>query len=343
MLILMLGSLFAQRPGLDASLFGNQLPPIPDKPDTGDSGWITEEAPAAPKAAPPQDAAPPAESSPSTNTERPVPRLPVPGKDDKEKAKEPKPEKRSWLPWKRRKQEEERLKKERAKYGPRLGETKHGISRGGGGGDIGLLPSELRRWQRDPRKAMREAKAERKMLMLWLMDSKRSTPSKQMAVELFRHTQFLRMAKDHMVLTKVDYGETDIAAHPYAKFLKEKLNALGYPILVLFSPDSEEMWRYKGYRTGRYPDIIGELRHEVKTFQLRERDRQEKLIEGGFRTWRNHKKEEIFAKAIGISREEKTVTLVDDFGRKGAYSVLKLSREDLDYLSKRFPLKNAAK
>ena len=325
------GTLSAQ---IDTTLFGDDLgPAIPDSLETGEDWMVVEEAPAAPASQP----APSAVSQPSaaSSTSPSIEESSVPAaKSETPKAK------RSWLPWKtkrmRRAETESRLEAERAKFGPRMSGVKARSSQGGGAFDSGLMESELRRWQRDPRNAMATARAERKMLLLWITDSVRSGGSKPMAKEVFRHTIFLRLMKDYMVLTKLDFADPDIASNKYTKHLKNKLKVMGYPVLVLFSPDSEELWRYVGYRSGRFSEIIDQLGYQSEVFVRKENHRYERLVKSGYRTWSNYKKEPIFAKAVSVSREEKTVVLLDEAGKRYTYPVVKLSKEDRDWLAEQF-------
>ena len=139
-----------------------------------------------------------------------------------------------------------------------------------------------------------------------------------------------------MVLTKVDFAEPAIAGHSYARYLKEKLDVLGYPILILFSPESEEVWRFRGYRRGRFPEVISDLRYQVKTHALKERDRHEKLLAKGYRDWTNDRNQPAFAKALEVSREDKTVLFLDGNGKRYRYPVIRLSGEDRDWLAEHF-------
>ena len=72
------------------------------------------------------------------------------------------------------------------------------------------------------------------------------------------------------------------------------------------------------------------------TFALKERHRHEKLIEKGYRTWNNVKNQPIFAKAIEVCREEKTVLLIDEDGEQYRYPVEKLSGGDRAWLAEEF-------
>lgn len=319
---------------IDPTLFGDHLgPAISELPDTGED-WLAveEESPAAEKAIP----------APETGAEFPGASddpADAPKSTESQAARE-KPEQRksSWfrLPWSNKSRErEERLAEERAASGFKLGEFRKGQVQDQGYVDSGISPSELRRWKRDPRKAMIQAREERKLLLLWMTDSF-LTNCKTQAIEVFRHTQFLRMARDYMVLTKIDFAEADIASHPYTRELKDKLNVLGSPVLILFSPDSKEVWRYTGYRSGRHPEIIGALRFQIKSHALKERHRHETLVESGFRDWVNDRDESVFAKAIDVSLEDRTVLFVDDLGEHYRYPVVKLSEEDRAWLAERF-------
>lgn len=339
-----LGTLGVVQAQIDPTLFGDHLgPPIPGLPDTGEEFVVMDGA---------QDLTPPPALTPAGPGAASAaqdglawePELPGEGGasqagGDIEGAAEKK-NGRSWfrLPWgkKGRAEAEARLEQERAKYGPQLGKLRTGASVGGGAVDSGLTPSELNRWKRDPRKAMVEARAGRRLLLLWMTDSLRSSSSKSQAVEVFRHTQFLRMAKDYMVLTKIDFAEPDLASHPYSKYLKEKLNVLGYPALILFDPDSQEIWRYRGYRRGRYPEIISELRYQVKTHALKEQHVRDQLVSKGYRDWTNDRDQLVFAKAVEVSREEKTVTFLDRYGKRYRYPVIRLSNDDRNWLAERF-------
>ena len=325
--------------GIDASLFGNKNngPAIHSWPDTGDGAWMKLETP---PAAPPQAAPIPRPTQPPQDF---TPRLPIAPRVDDSAAEAPKPKKRRpLLPWNRKKQRDQEKAAEQVKNGPRLSDLKTRTSSDGGSanGDSGLLPSELHRWKRDPRKAMVQARKERKLMLLWLTDSVRIEAGTQLAIELFRHTKFLRLAKDYMVLTRVDYGDNDIASHPYAKTLKEKLNAVGLPFMILVTPDGEEVWRSVGYRPGRFSNILGDLKLEVQRFALKEKYRFEKLEEKGYRFWTNYQNRPMFALAVALSRTDKKVTLQDEYGKRSLYPVLKLSAEDRAYLSERFPKLN---
>lgn len=339
-LLLGMSPAFAQ---IDTTLFGDNLgPAIPDRLDTGEDWMVIEEEPqAAPAPAPapaPVTAAPGLDMAPELvpeATSPPPSEIRVP-----EAASSVPKKKRSWLPWRTRKQREEdareRLDAERAKYGPRMSGLKSRSSTSSGGLDSTLKESEIRRWQRDPRKAMAQAKEERKLLLLWISDSVRSGSSKPLSIEVFRHTKFLRMMKEYMVLTRLDFGEPDIASHKYSRHLKDKLKVMGYPVLILFSPDSEELWRYVGYRSGRFPEIIDQLGYRVEVFARKENHRYEQLLKAGYRDWSNRRKEKVFAKAVSVSREEKTVVFKDEKGKKYTYPVVELSEEDREWLAEKF-------
>ena len=332
------GNSFGQ---IDTTLFGDDLgPAIPDRLETGEDWMVVEESPEV-SAVPAPLPEPSLDPTPAPSAIAPTPASPSVEERSVPEAEPEKPKaKRSWLPWKtkrtRREEAEARLEAERAKYGPRMSGLKRRASQGGSGFDSGLMESELRRWKRDPRKAMAQARAERKMLLLWITDSVRSGTSKPMATEVFRHSKFLRLMKDYMVLTKLDFAEPDIAAHKYTKYLKDKLKVMGYPVLVLFSPDSEELWRYVGYRSGRFPEIIDQLGYQAEVFVLKENHRHQQLVSNGYRQWTNYKNEPIFAKALSVSREEKKVVLLDEQGKRYSYPVVKLSKEDRDWLAEKF-------
>ena len=341
---LVLACLFLQRASaqIDATLFGDgHGPPIADLPDVGDDWLVVEESPPPPPR--------PHELS-ITDTSLPEePQVDPPRPDSGERdfgkrnpeAKAPEAVRErpvirrgSQFSWKNRQRAQRPPKQERNEYGPRLGKARFGVV--GGNVDLSPLPSGLGRWKRDPRKAMAQARAQRKLLLLLVTDSLRSPSAETQEIEVFRHTQFLRMAKDHMVLTRLDLADAEIASHKYTRHLKEKLKIMGFPVLVLFAPDSKEVWRHNGYRSGRSTEIISDLRYQVKTFALKERDRREKLLAEGYRTWVNDKKQSVFAKATGVSREEKTVLLVNEYGENCRYSVVRLSEKDRRWLAEKF-------
>ena len=334
-----MGAAIGQGRGVDPSLFVDTVGgSIPDAPDTGEGGWLEIQEtpapspvvkPAAVPDAPAVDGSPPV---PPVNAARRAKLNP----NAKPKAPElPRKKKGSWLPWKKKKPVPTTID---PRLQPRISKPQARSSKGPGinAGASGLTPSELGRWKRDPRKAMAKARAERRMLLLWMTDSKRSGPSKSLAMEVFRHTHFLRMAKKSFELTRVDFGEYEIASHPYTKKLKKQLKVAGFPVLILFHPDGSEAWRYMGYRSNRYPEVIGQLAEAVNRFSLNERDHRKRLVAQGFRNWTNYKKVPMFAKALSVSREDKEVVLVNEYGEQFRYSVLKLSAADRDLLSEQF-------
>ena len=134
---------------IDTTLFGADLgPAIPDSLETGEDWMVIEEAPAVPEPTP----EPEPSVAPNPVPIEPAPVQPAPSVE-KRSVPEAEPEtpkvKRSWLPWKRKRQQREaeqsRLEAERAKYGPRMSGVKARSSQGGSGFDSGLMESELRR------------------------------------------------------------------------------------------------------------------------------------------------------------------------------------------------------
>lgn len=249
-----------------------------------------------------------------------------------------------WLPWGKEKRKKEsalqrKLAELEAERRPRISEPKVRKTTGGDvGNDTGLSASELGRWEIDPRRAMKDAREQRRMLLVWMTNSKGVAPSRSMAIELFRHTQFLTMARDAMNLARIDFGDTNIASHPFTREWKANLKVNGYPTLILFSPDGQEIWRFTGYRAGRYALILDQLRALVEKHHRSEEVRLTNLRRAGYRDWTNPVTDTtVFAKAVSLSREEKTVTLLLPDGKRYPYSVLKLSEADRNWLAEAYP------
>lgn len=206
------------------------------------------------------------------------------------------------------------------------------------GGNNPFMDADLSRWRRDPRGAMRQAQAERKLLLLWFANSKLdkiNPKAARMGVELFEHTDFLKLAQDNIVRVRVDYGEDDTASHPYAKLLQSAFGVMGFPHIIVYSPDKQKLWERRGYKPNQFTVYLPEITELVGNHKLREQSRMSRLLADGYRNWSNFRKQSLFAKPVELSRETKLVTLRLTNGQQFPYPVIYLSDDDRGWLAEK--------
>jgi len=107
-------------------------------------------------------------------------------------------------------------------------------------------------WTEDYAKAMKQAKAENKHVLLDFTGSDWCSWCIKLDHEIFDKASFKSFAKDNLVLVKVDFPEsTPIAAKTKAQNekLKGQFGITGFPTLFILDADGKQVWK-GGYMAG---------------------------------------------------------------------------------------------
>lgn len=110
-------------------------------------------------------------------------------------------------------------------------------------------PNELP-WQTDLAKALQQAKAENKMVLMDFTGSDWCPPCKALHSTVLISKEFADFARTNLVLVEVDFPRSK----PQSKELKAANEALsakfkieGYPTVIVLDPDGKELKRQVGY------------------------------------------------------------------------------------------------
>lgn len=174
-------------------------------------------------------------------------------------------------------------------------------------------------WMKSESEALRASRRSGKPLLIWFTDSAKSPASRTLSEELLTTSEFQDWAEEHTVRLVVDMTQgsnIDDAVRKtlYARQLKKKYNARGFPTLVVVSPSGEVIERYTGYRRGKEDFIFGQVKQGVSVAVENQKAWRSSLQRKGYREWSDGKGHGIFAK-LGYYRDG-DVILVEPDGTK---------------------------
>ena len=186
-------------------------------------------------------------------------------------------------------------------------------------------------WMKSEAEALRESRKSGKPLLIWFTDSKNSTASRTLSEKLLTTSEFQAWAEENTVRLVVDQTQgsnIDDAARKkiYARDLKKKYNARGFPTLMVVSPSGEVIGRYTGYRRGKEDFIFGQVKQGVSVAVENQRVWRASLEKKGYREWSDGKGREIFAK-LGYYKDGDLV-LVEPDGTRARTHEKRLSPAD---------------
>jgi thioredoxin-related protein len=192
-------------------------------------------------------------------------------------------------------------------------------------------------WMKSETEALRESRKTGKPLLIWFTDSARSSTCKTLSQQLLTTQDFQNWADENTVRLVVDQtgdGDIDMATRKkvYARNLKKKYAARGYPTLMVVSPSSEVIGRYTGYRRGKEDFIFGQVKQGVEVANENRRVWHSSLEKKGYRMWSDGKGHDIFAK-LGYYKDGNLI-LVEPEGGKVRVSESRLSAGDRVWIQK---------
>ncbi len=171
-------------------------------------------------------------------------------------------------------------------------------------------------WLRSETEALRESRRSGKPLLIWFTDSVNSPASKTLGEKLFTTSEFQDWAEKNVVRMVVDMNQGSniddaVRKKLYARQLKKKYNARGFPCLVVVSPSGEVIERYTGYRRGKEDFVFGQLKQGVALGIESRNAWKTSLAKKGYRNWSDGKGHEVFAK-LGAYKEGKLILVEPD-------------------------------
>jgi hypothetical protein len=202
-------------------------------------------------------------------------------------------------------------------------------------------------WHESPKKARTVAEAEQRCLLLVFSSSQGEAggTSRQMSDEVFATPAFNEFALEHLVLCGLFYSRSTssldlndpakIARLDALNAIKKAFKVRGFPTVILFGPDGQEINRWTGFITGRGPWLQQQIKqavegHEAVIFAT-ERRRAE-LATRGYRTWTSAQGTPLFARLIRFNAE--TAVLRDESGAERTVRLKQLALPDREIITR---------
>lgn len=187
--------------------------------------------------------------------------------------------------------------------------------------------------------ALQEAMREQKPLLMWFTDSRNSPTSTQLSNELLSKPKFSEWCGENLVRLRLDMNVSDpndtvtkgdsVKKEDYLKDLCKKYNVMGFPRLIMLTPDGQVVDTLAGYTSGAQDfvkrRIVNSARLAAKQFQTTKQH-----LEGmGYRSWTGKNGTKIFAKLRRYSDEKGgTLTLQEVNGHMLQTQLYSLSAAD---------------
>ena len=118
-------------------------------------------------------------------------------------------------------------------------------------------------WTTDLSKAQEKAKKEKKMVLVDFTGSDWCPPCKALHKNVFTSEEFLKYAKDNVVLVELDFPRTKEQSAELKRTneeLRVKHNVDAFPTVIVFDSEGKELKRESGYDGTRPAQYIAKLK-----------------------------------------------------------------------------------
>jgi protein disulfide-isomerase len=117
-------------------------------------------------------------------------------------------------------------------------------------------------WQTNLPKALEQAKAEKKLVLIDFTGSDWCPPCKNLHKTVLTSEEFTKFAKDNLVLVEVDFPRSKPQT-PELKAANKELGAkykvTGYPTVIVLDADGKELFKKVGYGGTAAKDYVADL------------------------------------------------------------------------------------
>jgi thioredoxin-related protein len=220
--------------------------------------------------------------------------------------------------------------------------------------ELATLLSNTKRgpWEESETIAKQRSVREGKPLLIWFTDSEKSPMCKALSQELFSTNDFGNWATEKLVRLRVDANvkitdpdldlgtaeDRRVAIKNYGADLKKRYKVLGYPSLILLSPNGEVIGRYRGYKRGEADFLWGQLKHAEAVSAEAYKGWRAGLEKKGYREWQDRKERKIFAKLT--SYDKGSLTFIEPDGTRSRTQETSLSDNDRAWIAEQKKLRN---
>lgn len=196
-------------------------------------------------------------------------------------------------------------------------------------------------WELSFKAAQSRMYREKKPLLIWFTDSRRSPTCKTLSKELFSTSEFEDWSDFHLVKLRIDSTPQDENYQlrrkkaEYAERLKQRFNVKGHPNVLLITPGGKTIGQYRGYKMGEKEFYFGRLKNANRIAQESIPAWEKKMDRKGYRKWKGKSGKIIFAKASPYQGDD--YILSEPNGKKHKVSLKSMSKADREYVNAKFP------
>ncbi len=200
-------------------------------------------------------------------------------------------------------------------------------------------------WEESETIARQRSVREGKPLLIWFTDSQTSPMCRALSEELFATTEFGGWATENLVRLKIDANvvvadpDLDLIARDnrafdishYVKAITKRYKVMGYPALIMLSPNGEVVGSYRGYKRGEAELLWGKLKHAQAVSIEADKGWRAGLEKKGYREWQDRRERKIFARLISYS--DGTLTFIEPDGGRSRTQETNLSDKDRQWIA----------
>ncbi|MES2477339.1 MAG: thioredoxin family protein [Verrucomicrobiota bacterium] len=219
--------------------------------------------------------------------------------------------------------------------------------------ELATLLSNSKRgpWEESEKLATQRAIREGKPLLIWFTSSQSSPMCKALSQELFATNDFGNWATENLVRLKVDdfvkvtdpgmkiddAQQLEYRIKDYNAKLKKQYKVMGYPSLVMLSPNGEVVGRYRGYKRGDSKFLWGQLKQAEAVSKASYDGWRKGMEKKGYREWSDRRDRKIFAKLVSYNKGE--LVLIEPGGGRAKTKENSLSDKDREWIAEQKKLR----
>ena len=220
--------------------------------------------------------------------------------------------------------------------------------------ELADLLSQAKRgpWEESETIAKQRSAREGKPLLIWFTDSESSPMCKSLYQELFSVNDFGNWATEKLIRLKVDafvkvtdpdmsLGSAEdrrVRVMTYNAEIKKRYKVLGFPSMVMVSPNGEVVGRYRGYKRGDSEFLWGQMKHAEAVSSTATQSWRKELEKKGYREWQDRKERKVFARLVTYSKG--TLSLVEPDGTRSRTTEDKLCDADRSWIADQKRIRN---
>ncbi len=187
-------------------------------------------------------------------------------------------------------------------------------------------------WHNSLTTAAQESRREGKPLLI-LFTHQNSSSAQALENTLVLTPDFRKLVEESFVPLRINYGDTDTRQSPFYRDFKTRLEAKGYPTLIVTLPDGTEIDRIAGYNeksagenSAYRNEYLQRLRKAVSSCEKAAASRRKDLESKGYRFWSTKSGSPVFARLDSLDANK--ATFIGEWGDSFNTFLNRLSDED---------------